>query len=156
MSQPCLVESFELMYFYDEHLGHLLWYIPLYGVYLVYYFSCFSAKPVALISSIPYHTLVIASASYQWYLVTEGQLFEIFFISFASMLIIAVYQKQRGYFIDSNAVFLLLVNSITILMIAVWCCYLWNDKALRIKYPGLLYVPEPWSYWSLYHMNNNK
>ncbi len=155
MSQPCLIESFELMYFYDEHLGHLMWYMPLYGVYLVYYYGCFSAKPISLIplSSLPYHTLVIASAGYQWYLVTEGQLFEIFMLSLIVMVFITMYKKGCGYYIDSNGVYLLAVNSLTVIFVIVWCCYLWNDEALRIKYPGIIYVPEPWSYWSLYHMN---
>ena len=144
------------MYFYDEHLGHLMWYIPLYCIYIVYFYGCFSRQKIQRISllSLPYLGLILASAVYQWYLVTEGQLIEIYLISCFVMVVVAIYHTQQGSFIDSNAVFLLLVNSSTLLLVGVWCGYLWNDAALRVKYPGLLYVPEPWSYWSLYHMSN--
>ena len=156
MGQPCLVNSFELMYFYDEQLGHLMWYIPLFGTYLVYFFGCFSPKPDHSMahSSIFYYLLISLSALYNWYLVTEGQLFEVFLITLFLMLLIAVYYRSKGCYINSNGKFLLLMNCLTFFIVGLWVLYLWDDAVLRNKYPGLLYVPEPWAYWSLYHMNN--
>ncbi|KAJ0056354.1 hypothetical protein NL108_006818, partial [Boleophthalmus pectinirostris] len=37
-----LIDSFELLYYYDEQLGHLMWYIPFFIILLIYFCGCFS------------------------------------------------------------------------------------------------------------------
>ena len=141
------------MYFYDEKMGHELWYIPLFGTYLVYFYGCFSDSKVSATSgySISYFVLLIMSVVYHWYLVTEGQLIEIFLISLFLMFVILIFNMSRQKYIDINGVFLLLLNTGTLFLVIAWVSYLWDDPVLRVKYPSLLYVPEPWSYWSLHH-----
>ncbi|XP_074522642.1 ceroid-lipofuscinosis neuronal protein 6-like isoform X2 [Halichoeres trimaculatus] len=108
--QPAsLIDSFELLYYYDEHLGHLM-----------------------------------------WYLVTEGQITELFLLTFAAMLVTGGVQRRKGLALDSNGLFLLCSFALTLLLVGVWVVFLWSDPVLRKKYPGLLYVPEPWSYYTLH------
>ena len=54
---------------------------------------------------------------------------------------------------DPNAKFLFFRSALTLVLVAVWVVYLWNDATLRKKYPGWLYIPEPWAYVSLYWMH---
>ena len=63
----------------------------------------------------------------------------------------AIYvSKRETQQLDANGKFLLQVFAITFALVAVWVGWLWNDVALRQKYPGLIYVPEPWAWYSLY------
>jgi hypothetical protein len=39
---------------------------------------------------------------------------------------------------------------ITLLLVALWVAWLWNDPVLRKKYPGVIYVPEPWAFYTLH------
>ncbi|MEE6503540.1 hypothetical protein FKM82_004849, partial [Ascaphus truei] len=107
-----LIDSFELLYYYDEYLGHSM-----------------------------------------WYLVTEGQIFIIFIFTFFAMLAIILHQKRKGLRLDSNGLFLLSSFSAALLLVAVWIVWLWNDKILRKKYPGVIYIPEPWAFYTL-HINS--
>ncbi|CAC5377440.1 CLN6 [Mytilus coruscus] len=103
------VDSFELLYLYDEVIGHLM-----------------------------------------WYLVTEGQIFSVYFITFICMLAMVIIKKGKGLKMDVNGRFLFYSFITTFVLVAVWVLWLWNDPILRHKYPGLLYIPEPWSYYTLY------
>ncbi|KAK1802040.1 hypothetical protein P4O66_004385 [Electrophorus voltai] len=104
-----LIDSFELLYYYDEHLGHSM-----------------------------------------WYLVTEGQIFVLYLFTFFAMAATVMRQKRLGYTLDSNGRFLLYNFIITLGLVVVWVAYLWNDNVLRKKYPSIIYVPEPWSYYTLH------
>ncbi|CAB1338963.1 unnamed protein product [Coregonus sp. 'balchen'] len=104
-----LIDSFELLYFYDEQLGHLM-----------------------------------------WYLVTEGQIFQLFLLTFLAMVATVIHQRHKGSVPDANGHFLFASFSVTMCLVAVWVAWLWSDPVLRKKYPGLLYVPEPWSYYTLH------
>ncbi|CAF0716440.1 unnamed protein product [Brachionus calyciflorus] len=110
-----LVKSFELLYFYDEVLGH---------------YMC---------------------AVYYWYLVTEGQITPLFLFTLVYMHTVLVYNlliaKKK---IDQNGQFLMSTFQITIILVGVWCYCFWDDEQLRKKYPVLIYVPEPWSVYSLH------
>ncbi|XP_014808168.1 PREDICTED: LOW QUALITY PROTEIN: calmodulin-like protein 4 [Calidris pugnax] len=66
---------------------------------------------------------------------------------------LVMHQKRKGLVLDSNGLFLFYSFIITLLLIAVWVAWLWNDKILRKKYPGVIYIPEPWAFYTL-HMNN--
>lgn len=89
------------------------------------------------------------------YLVTEGQITELFLVTFLAMVAIMLYQQHKGLSPDNNGLFLFSSFSVTILLVAAWVVYLWNDAVLREKYPGLIYVPEPWSFYTLHIKNNH-
>lgn len=84
------------------------------------------------------------------YLVTEGQIFVLYVFTFFAMAATVMRQKRKGYVLDSNGRFLLYTFVITLVLVIVWVVYLWNDAVLRKKYPGIIYVPEPWSYYTLH------
>lgn len=59
-------------------------------------------------------------------------------------------QRRMGFMLDSNGRFLFYNFIITLGLVLVWVAYLWNDEVLRKKYPGIIYVPEPWSFYTLH------
>ena len=81
---------------------------------------------------------------------TEGQIFSVYFTTLILMLLGIIVEKKKGNSLDINGQFLFYTFTVTFILTAMWVGYLWNDKILRKKYPGLLYVPEPWSYYTLY------
>uniref|UniRef100_A0A8C9D142 CLN6 transmembrane ER protein n=1 Tax=Panthera leo TaxID=9689 RepID=A0A8C9D142_PANLE len=144
------IDSFELLYYYDEYLGHSMWYIPFFLILFIYFSGCFtptkaesSAPGVALL-------LVMPSGLYYWYLVTEGQIFLLFIFTFFAMLALVLHQKRKRLFLDSNGLFLFYSFALTLLLVALWVAWLWNDPVLRKKYPGVIYVPEPWAFYTLH------
>lgn len=66
------------------------------------------------------------------------------------MVALTLKAKKEGHGLDSNGRFLLYTFSLSVLIIAVWVGFLWNDKNLRARYPSFFYVPEPWTYKGLY------
>ena len=150
-----LVDSFELLYIYDEEIGHLMWYIPFFISLLLYFMGCFKQKSnkCGVSAGFFWWLLMIFSAIYYWYLVTEGQIFIVYFITLALMAFGTLTERKKCNTLDINGKFLLYTFSVTLLLTAIWVGYLWNDEVLRIKYPGLIYVPEPWSYYTLYWKN---
>ncbi|NXU76628.1 CLN6 protein, partial [Oreotrochilus melanogaster] len=148
-----LIDSFELLYYYDEYLGHSMWYIPFFLILFIYFTGCFT--PVEEESRMPVPALLLMGPSslYYWYLVTEGQIFILYIFTFFAMMALVMHQKRKGLVLDSNGLFLFYSFIITLLLIALWVAWLWNDKILRKKYPGVIYIPEPWAFYTL-HMNN--
>jgi len=152
LDPPELVDSFELLYTFDEVIGHLMWYIPFFTSLMLYFFGCFKNKHQ---TSGPktgalWWLLLILNALYYWYLVTEGQIFSCYIITFVAMIITVAIEKFKGYSLDINGRFMMYTFGVTLVLIIVWVGYLWNDEVLRVKYPGLIYIPEPWSYYTLY------
>lgn len=84
------------------------------------------------------------------YLVTEGQIFILFIFTFFAMLALVLHQKRKRLFLDSNGLFLFYSFALTLLLVALWVAWLWNDPVLRKKYPGVIYVPEPWAFYTLH------
>ncbi|XP_069622520.1 ceroid-lipofuscinosis neuronal protein 6 [Ranitomeya imitator] len=148
-----LVDSFELLYYYDEYLGHSMWYIPFFLILFIYFSGCFTTVKRESEMPLSAWSLLLPSSLYYWYLVTEGQIFIIFIFTFFAMLALILHQKRKGLRLDSNGLFLLLSFSVTLLLIAAWIVWLWNDKILRKKYPGVIYIPEPWAFYTL-HINS--
>lgn len=137
---------------YDEVIGHIMWYTPLFAALMVYFSGSFAAADRA--SHLPLAARFVLSpltALYMWYLVTEGQISELFALSLLAMLAMVAYQWQRGRKPNANGQFMLEFFALTALLCVVWVAYLWSDSALRERYPHWWYVPEPWSYWTLYH-----
>uniref|UniRef100_A0A1A7WIU3 Ceroid-lipofuscinosis, neuronal 6a n=2 Tax=Iconisemion striatum TaxID=60296 RepID=A0A1A7WIU3_9TELE len=148
-----LIDSFELLYYYDEHLGHLLWYIPFFIILFIYFSGCFSEEQRKV--PVSGWLLLGPSALYYWYLVTEGQITELFLFTFFAMVATVIFQRYKGLSPDSNGRFLFYSFSVTVLLVTLWVAFLWNDPVLRHKYPGLFYVPEPWSYYTLHIRNSH-
>lgn len=144
-----LIDSFELLYYYDEQLGHLMWYIPFFIILVLYFTGCFTKVKDQTVP-VSGWLLLGPSALYYWYLVTEGQITELFLLTFLVMVVIVIHQRRQGLSPDSNGQFLFFSFSLTLLLEAAWVAFLWNDPVLRSKYPGLVYVPEPWSYYTLH------
>lgn len=84
------------------------------------------------------------------YLVTEGQIFILFIFTFFAMLALVLHQKRKRLFMDSNGLFLFYSFTLTLLLVSLWVAWLWNDPVLRKKYPGVIYVPEPWAFYTLH------
>ena len=96
--------------------------------------------------------LLIFNASYYWYLVTEGQITPLFLFVLGFMHLALIYNKLFGKkSLDENGQFLINTFQITLVLVGMWCWYFWEDPELRAKYPGLIYVPEPWSVYSLHY-----
>lgn len=81
---------------------------------------------------------------------TEGQIFSVFILTFISMCFLRIWNNQHNLTLDCNGLFLFHTFTLTLLLTAAWSIYLWNDEILRKKYPGLIYIPEPWAFYSLY------
>nr|KAF6392485.1 hypothetical protein mPipKuh1_007695 [Pipistrellus kuhlii] len=145
-----MIDSFELLYYYDEYLGHCMWYIPFFLILFMYFSGCFT--PTKAESAMPGAALllVVPSGLYYWYLVTEGQIFILFIFTFFAMLALVLHQKRKRLFLDSNGLFLVYSFALTLLLVALWVAWLWNDPVLRKKYPGVIYVPEPWAFYTLH------
>ncbi|XP_061013977.1 ceroid-lipofuscinosis neuronal protein 6 isoform X2 [Dama dama] len=61
-----LIDSFELLYYYDEYLGHSMWYVPFFLILFMYFSGCFT--PTEAESSMPGAAmlLVVPSGLYYW------------------------------------------------------------------------------------------
>uniref|UniRef100_A0A8D0RS35 CLN6 transmembrane ER protein n=1 Tax=Sus scrofa TaxID=9823 RepID=A0A8D0RS35_PIG len=145
-----MIDSFELLYYYDEYLGHSLWYIPFFLILFMYFSGCFTPTKTESVMPGAALLLVVPSGLYYWYLVTEGQIFILFIFTFFAMLALVLHQKRKRLFLDSNGLFLFYSFAITLLLVALWVAWLWNDPVLRKKYPGVIYVPEPWAFYTLH------
>ena len=172
-----MVASFCLLDYLDEHLGHQMWYLALYLLFLLYFSSCFyriksdtTSQPAAeeksqinkaalphLMSSLLFYALLFLSVLHEWYAVTEAQVFPQFATVSLAMFVVFLWRHHNGGKIDTNGTFLVLRSLFTFLLVAIWVAMLWTDEALRHKYrENWLYIPEPWSYASLYLMNHSE
>uniref|UniRef100_A0A5F9DI76 CLN6 transmembrane ER protein n=1 Tax=Oryctolagus cuniculus TaxID=9986 RepID=A0A5F9DI76_RABIT len=145
-----MIDSFELLYYYDEYLGHCMWYVPFFLILFMYFSGCFTACRAH--SALPGPALLLLGPSglYYWYLVTEGQIFILFLFTFFAMLALVLHQKRKRLFLDSNGLFLVYSFALTLSLVALWVAWLWDDPVLRKKYPGVIYVPEPWAFYTLH------
>uniref|UniRef100_A0A8C3WSX5 CLN6 transmembrane ER protein n=1 Tax=Catagonus wagneri TaxID=51154 RepID=A0A8C3WSX5_9CETA len=125
-------------------------YIPFFLILFMYFSGCFT--PTKAESAMPGAALLLVAPSglYYWYLVTEGQIFILFIFTFFAMLALVLHQKRKRLFLDSNGLFLFYSFAVTLLLVALWVAWLWNDPVLRKKYPGVIYVPEPWAFYTLH------
>lgn len=84
---------------------------------------------------------------------TEGQIFTLFIFTTFALVALVMHQKRKGLVMDSNGRFLFYSFILTLGLVALWIGWLWNDQILRKKYPGIIYVPEPWAFYTL-HLRN--
>uniref|UniRef100_A0A671MDA8 CLN6 transmembrane ER protein a n=1 Tax=Sinocyclocheilus anshuiensis TaxID=1608454 RepID=A0A671MDA8_9TELE len=125
------------------------WYVPFFLILFLYFTGCFTQVKD---EKMPYSgwLLLGPSAVYYWYLITEGQIFVLYVFTFFAMVATVMCQRWMGFVLDSNGRFLFYNFIITLGLVLVWVAYLWNDNVLRKKYPGIIYVPEPWSFYTLH------
>ncbi|ERE90823.1 ceroid-lipofuscinosis neuronal protein 6 [Cricetulus griseus] len=67
-----LIDFFEPLYYYDEYLGHSMWYIPFFLILFMYYSGCFTTFKAESHMPGPALLLVVPSGLYDWYLVTKA------------------------------------------------------------------------------------
>ncbi|XP_045893810.1 ceroid-lipofuscinosis neuronal protein 6 homolog [Micropterus dolomieu] len=145
-----LIDSFELLFYFDDTLGHLMWYVPLFLVLFLFFSGGFSHRKHQEKMPAAAWMLLIPSAAYYWYLITEGQTFILFIFTFFAMTATVMHQRRRGMVPDGNGLFVLYSFSAALCLVAVWVACLWNDSVLRKKYPGLIYVPQPRAVFTLH------
>ncbi|XP_029524510.1 ceroid-lipofuscinosis neuronal protein 6 homolog [Oncorhynchus nerka] len=149
--QPAsLIDSFELLYYYDEKLGHSMWYVPFFLILFLYFTGCFTHIKEEKRMPLAAWFLLAPSAVYYWYLITEGQIFILFIFTFFAMTATVMHQKRKGFVPDSNGLFLLYSFSIALGLVSIWVACLWSDQVLRKKYRGVIYIPEPWAFYTLH------
>ncbi|XP_037622346.1 ceroid-lipofuscinosis neuronal protein 6 homolog [Sebastes umbrosus] len=146
-----LIDAFELLFYFDDTLGHLMWYVPLFLVLFLFFSGCFRHRrqeeekmPLAA------WMLLAPSAAYYWYLITEGQTFILFIFTFFAMTATVMHQRRRGMVPDGNGLFMLYSFSAALFLVAVWVACLWSDGVLRKKHPGLIYIPQPRAVYTLH------
>ncbi|KAG7523484.1 hypothetical protein JOB18_048023 [Solea senegalensis] len=139
-----LVDAFELLFHYDDALGHVMWSVPLFLVLLLFFSGsfCHRTHEQRLLPPAAW-MLLTPNAAYCWYLITEGQTFIIFIFTCFAMTATVMHQRRRGFVPDVNGVFMLCSFSGALLLLVVWVTCLWDDPALRKRHPGLIYVPQP-------------
>uniref|UniRef100_A0A3Q3X0A3 Uncharacterized protein n=1 Tax=Mola mola TaxID=94237 RepID=A0A3Q3X0A3_MOLML len=138
-----VIDVFELLFYYGDTLGHLLRYLPLFLVLFLFFSGCFShGKQEAKMPAAAW-MLLVPTAAYYWYLITEGQTFILFIFTFFAMTATVMRQRRRGMVPDADGLFMLYSFSAALFLVAVWVACLWSDGVLRKKHPGLIYVPQP-------------
>ncbi|XP_062245201.1 ceroid-lipofuscinosis neuronal protein 6 homolog [Platichthys flesus] len=151
-----LIDVFELLFGYDDTLGHLMWYVPLFLVLLFFFSGCFCHRTQADRMSPAAWTLLAPNTTYYWFLMTEGQTFILFIFTFFAMTATVMHQRGRGLVPDSNGLFLLNSFSAALVLVLIWVLCLWDDGVLRRRHPGLIYVPQPSAVYSLHlHLVNS-
>ncbi|XP_053170860.1 ceroid-lipofuscinosis neuronal protein 6 homolog, partial [Scomber japonicus] len=144
------VDVFELLFYFDDTLGHLMWYVPLFLVLFLFFTGCFCHRKLEEKMPRAAWMLLAPNAAYYWYLITEGQTFILFIFTFFAMTAMVMHQRRRGMVPNGNGLFMLYSFSTALVLVAVWVSYLWNDSDLRKKHPGLIYVPQPRAVYSLH------
>lgn len=150
LSPPSLVDSFELLHYYDEIFGRCLWYIPFFLILFLYFSGCFTIIKGEKRMPLSAWMLLAPSSLYYWYLVTERQIFILFIFTFFAMTATVMHKKRKGLVPDCNGLFLMYSFSVVLILLTIWVGWLWNDKILRKKYPGVIYIPEPWAFYTLH------
>uniref|UniRef100_A0A8C2JLE3 CLN6 transmembrane ER protein b n=1 Tax=Cyprinus carpio TaxID=7962 RepID=A0A8C2JLE3_CYPCA len=141
-SYYCVYQDFEFTFYFQC--------VPLFLILFLYFTGCFSIVQAEQTMPISAWLLLTPSGLYYWYLVTEGQIFIPFIFTFFAMMATVVHQKHRGFVPDGNGLFLLYSFSLSLVLVTVWVACLWNDQVLRRKYPGVMYIPEPWAVYTLH------
>ncbi|XP_044212783.1 ceroid-lipofuscinosis neuronal protein 6 homolog isoform X1 [Thunnus albacares] len=149
-----VVDLFELLFYFADTLGHLMWYVPLFLVLFLFFSGCFCHRKQEEKMPTAAWMLLVPNAAYYWYLITEGQTFILFIFTFFAMTATVMHQRRRCMVPNGNGLFMLYSFSAALVLVAVWVACLWNDGVLRKKHPGLIYVPQPRAVYTL-HLHQN-
>ncbi|XP_019967782.2 ceroid-lipofuscinosis neuronal protein 6 homolog [Paralichthys olivaceus] len=102
-----LIDVFEFVFHFDDSLGHLMWYVPLFLILLLFFSGCFCRRTQVDRMTPAAWTLLVPNTTYYWFLVTEGQTFILFLFTFFAMAATVMHQRGRGLVPDSNGLFML-------------------------------------------------
>ncbi|XP_063768123.1 ceroid-lipofuscinosis neuronal protein 6 homolog [Eleginops maclovinus] len=147
---PALIDAFEVLCFFDDTLGHLMWCFPFFLVIFLFFSGCFCHRTQEDKMPLAAWMLLIPSAAYYWFLIAEGQTFILFIFTFFAMTATVMHQRRRGLVPDANGLFMLYSFSAALLLLAFWVSCLWSDDVLRRKHPGLIYIPQPRAVYTLH------
>ncbi|XP_030580587.1 ceroid-lipofuscinosis neuronal protein 6 homolog [Archocentrus centrarchus] len=150
LNPPALVEFFELLFYYDDTVGHMMWYVPFFLVLVLFFSGCFSPREQQDKMPLSAWMLLAPNAAYYWYLITEGQTFILFTFTFFAMTTTVMHQRRRGLVLNSNGLFMLYSFSAALCLVVIWVACLWNNSILRKKLPGLIYIPQPCAVYTLH------
>ncbi|XP_078112327.1 ceroid-lipofuscinosis neuronal protein 6 homolog [Sander vitreus] len=150
LKPSALIDAFDLLCYFDDTLGHLMWYVPLFLVLFLFFSGSFSYRRQEEKMPAAAWMLLVPNAAYFWYLITEGQTFILFIFTFFAMIATVMHQRRRGMVPDGNGLFMLYSFSAALFLVAVWVACLWSDGILRKKHPGLIYVPQPRAVYTLH------
>ena len=82
---------------------------------------------------------------------TEGQIYPMFVVFYLAMVAYGAWSlKFKAMRPDVNGTFVFLTFTLTLVLAQAWALWLGDDKVLREKYQGFLYMPEPWAYYTLH------
>ncbi|XP_076154880.1 ceroid-lipofuscinosis neuronal protein 6-like [Alosa pseudoharengus] len=151
-----LIYSFELVSYYDEGLGHVMWGVPFLLILFLYFTGCFTHSEEE--RSMPYSAWLLLgpSALFYWCVITEGQIFILFTFTLFAMAAMVVQQRHRGFGLNSNGLFLLSSFSAAMALVVLWVAFLWHDPVLRKRYPGVMYVPRPRAFYTLHILKTHQ
>ncbi|KAM8861215.1 ceroid-lipofuscinosis neuronal protein 6 homolog isoform 1-T1 [Synchiropus picturatus] len=150
---PSLVGIIEMLFFFDQTIGHLLWCVPLFLALFLYFGGCFCHKQKRRNIPAAAWMLSVPNAVYFWFLITERQTFILFTFTFFAMAATVMHQRRRGMVPNSNGLLMLSSFSTAFIMVGVWIICLWNNEALRRRHPGLIYLPQPSVVYSLHQQD---
>ncbi|XP_026028187.1 ceroid-lipofuscinosis neuronal protein 6 homolog isoform X1 [Astatotilapia calliptera] len=106
LKPSALVDVFELLFHYDDTVGHMMWYVPFFLVLVLFFNGCFSRREQEERMPPSAWMLLAPNAAYYWYLITEGQTFILFTFTFFAMTTTVMHQRRRGLFLNSDGLFM--------------------------------------------------
>uniref|UniRef100_A0A8C6S5G4 CLN6 transmembrane ER protein b n=1 Tax=Neogobius melanostomus TaxID=47308 RepID=A0A8C6S5G4_9GOBI len=149
LSAP-MVDAIELLSYYDDTVGHVMWSVPFFLVLLFFFGSSFCYKRQQQTMPTAAWILMLPNALYLWLLVTEGQTVILFLFTCFAMVATVMRQRRRGMVADGNGLFMILSFSVALVLVVLWSACWWRDEVLRRKHRGLLFVPQPRTVFSLH------
>uniref|UniRef100_A0A3B3ZQ77 Uncharacterized protein n=1 Tax=Periophthalmus magnuspinnatus TaxID=409849 RepID=A0A3B3ZQ77_9GOBI len=146
-----MVDIFELLGYYDDTVGHVMWSVPYFLVLFLYFGGCFCHKKQQQKMPRAAWILMLPNALYIWFVVTERQTFILFLFTCFAMVATVMQQRRRGFDNMSLKYNLILHSfSIALLLVIPWSSCWWRDEVLRRKHRGLLFIPQPRTVFSLH------
>uniref|UniRef100_A0A8C6S5W3 CLN6 transmembrane ER protein b n=1 Tax=Neogobius melanostomus TaxID=47308 RepID=A0A8C6S5W3_9GOBI len=145
-----MVDAIELLSYYDDTVGHVMWSVPFFLVLLFFFGSSFCYKRQQQTMPTAAWILMLPNALYLWLLVTEGQTVILFLFTCFAMVATVMRQRRRGMVADGNGLFMILSFSVALVLVVLWSACWWRDEVLRRKHRGLLFVPQPRTVFSLH------
>uniref|UniRef100_A0A668RQB4 CLN6 transmembrane ER protein b n=1 Tax=Oreochromis aureus TaxID=47969 RepID=A0A668RQB4_OREAU len=138
LKPSALVDFFELLFYYDDTVGHMMWYVPFFLVLVLFFNGCFSRREQEERMPPSAWMLLAPNAAYYWSVCFTTT-------SFAHVLSVLKVQSLK-YLREEQNVLL----GLTLVLVAIWVACLWNDSILRTKVPGLIYIPQPCTVYTLH------
>ncbi|XP_070543584.1 ceroid-lipofuscinosis neuronal protein 6-like isoform X2 [Ptychodera flava] len=154
-----LIDIFKHVIHIGTGLGYYLWVVSLLLALFAYFVSCFIKKSSHIPEGIQQLTttswlILVPLAVYLWYIVSEYQLVGPFLILLSMVILYQAFEFSLHRVTDINGQLLLQSFGITLVFLLTWKFLVWGDKNLSGQYPGLLGIPQPWTYVRMYIHSN--